>query len=76
MKLTTLLTTVFLTVTMTISAQQRYVGDISLLPTYEANWQRFIKLLKQAGNGYLNSKRLMKPVMAKTVRTFSLIPLM
>lgn len=38
MKLTTLLTTVFLTVTMTISAQQRYVGgDISLLPTYEAN---------------------------------------
>ena len=50
MKLTTLLTTVFLTVTMTISAQQRYVGgDISLLPTYEANWQRFIKLLKQAG---------------------------
>ena len=62
---------------MTISAQQRYVGgDISLLPTYEANWQQFIKLLKQAGNGYLNSKRLMKPVMAKTVRTFSLIPLM
>ena len=50
MKLTILLTTVLLTVTMTVSAQQRYVGgDISLLPTYEANGAWWI----DAGNQHI-----------------------